>query len=76
MLNRTDVIIVEMGANIPNPDVHVNKPSVQEILTVCHRLADDLLEMHKATGISLDNWWAARTFVQAFTGDAVEPNGA
>jgi hypothetical protein len=35
-------------------------------------LADDLLEMHDQTGVSLDNWVAAREFVEAFHGPIVE----
>lgn len=38
-------------------------------------LADDLLEAHEETGISLDAWVAAREFVEAYHGPLVE-NGA
>lgn len=39
---------------------------------VCRELADDLLEMHEATGISLDGWVAGREFVEAFHGPIQE----
>ena len=42
---------------------------------VCAELADDLLEMHEETGISLDGWVAAREYVEAFHGPITE-NGA
>jgi len=42
---------------------------------VCRELADDLLEMHDQTGISLDGWVAAREFVEAFHGP-IEENDA
>lgn len=38
-------------------------------------LADDLLEMHDQTGISLDGWVAARELVEAYLGP-IEENGA
>lgn len=37
-------------------------------------LAADLLEMHDATGISLDNWPAARTFVEHLIGRPITEN--
>lgn len=40
------------------------------------RLAADLLEIHDATGISLDHWGTATAFVRHFTGHDVAPNGA
>ena len=75
-LERCDVIVAELSAYIGDADGHVNKAAVREILEASHALASDLLELHNATGISLDNWAGARRFVQAFTGDAVAPNGA
>ena len=75
-LERVDVIVAELGAYIGDADGHVNKAAVREILEGAHALAADLLELHNATGISLDDWDSARRFVQAFTGDAVAPNGA
>lgn len=42
---------------------------------VCRELADDLLQAHEDTGISLDNWGPAREFVEAFHGP-ITPNGA
>lgn len=44
-------------------------------LGVCRELADDLLELHDQTGISLDGWVAAREFVEAFFGP-IDENGA
>jgi hypothetical protein len=38
----------------------------------CAELADDLLELHDQTGISLDNWVAAREFVEGFHGPITE----
>lgn len=40
-----------------------------------HELADDLMEMHEETGISLDGWVAARHVVEAYHGPIAE-NGA
>lgn len=41
-----------------------------------NQLAADLLELHDRTGISLDDWETARTFVENLTGSSVAPNGA
>lgn len=40
------------------------------------RLAADLLEIHDATGISLDAWPAARGLVENLIGHRIEPNNA
>jgi hypothetical protein len=61
-----DVMVAEIGANACDADQHVNKAAVREIIAGCRALASDLLEMHEATGISLDNWDNARAFVSAF----------
>jgi hypothetical protein len=39
-------------------------------------LCADLLEMHDATGISLDTWPTAKALVEAKTGIRVQPNHA
>jgi len=39
-------------------------------------LAADLLEMHDATGISLDAWPTARRFVEVTLGHPITENGA
>lgn len=72
-LTRTDVIVIELGTYCPGPDCHVNKPAVGDLLNVCHALADDLRELHEATGLSLDHWTAARMFVDAFARDGERP---
>lgn len=41
-----------------------------------YQLAAELLELHDATGISLDNWETARAFVESLTHDTVTENGA
>lgn len=38
-------------------------------------VAADLLEIHAQTGLSLDHWDSARTFVERHTGASVVPNG-
>lgn len=43
---------------------------------VCTLLAADLLEAHDDTGISLDNWIAAREFVERHIGRTIYENGA
>jgi len=75
-IQHIDVMIAEIGANAPDADQHVNKAAVRRIIAGCRALASDLLEMHEATGISLDNWDTARAFVEAFTGAPVVPNNA
>lgn len=72
-LTRTDVIVIELGTYCSDPDCHVNKPSVGDLLNVCHALADDLRELHVRTGISLDHWTNARMFVDAFARDGEGP---
>lgn len=47
----------------------------EEQMRRCLRLAIELLEAHDASGISLDNWDAAREFVEALTGQEITPNG-
>lgn len=72
-----DVVIAELGANAPDADQHVNKAAVRTIITGCRALAEDLLELHNRTGISLDHWDNARAFVSAFTdGREIPPNNA
>ena len=39
------------------------------------RLAVDLLQAHDDTGISLDNWWVARDFVENLLGSPIRENG-
>ena len=39
-------------------------------------VASDLLEMHDATGISLDNWPSARGLVEKLIGHSITENGA
>lgn len=39
-----------------------------------YQLAADLLEAHDDTGISLDDWPAAKLFVESLTGEPVLPN--
>lgn len=39
-------------------------------------LAADLLELHDATGISLDNFNSARQFVEQRIGGPIQENGA
>lgn len=39
-----------------------------------NRLAADLLELHDKTGIRLDDWESARTFVESKVGP-IQPNG-
>lgn len=75
-LTHTDVLVISLGANCESETCHVNKPSVRELLKACEALADDLHMLHQATGISLDDWETARTFVEAFRGEPVVPNGA
>jgi hypothetical protein len=72
-LTQTDVIVVELGAR--SDVMHVNKASCTTLLDACLALARDLRELHDRTGISLDKWKSARTFVEAFTGP-VEDNNA
>lgn len=43
--------------------------------SVLKELAEELHDLHVRTGISLDNWTSARTFVEAYFG-YVEENGA
>lgn len=38
-------------------------------------LAAELLEIHDATGISLDNWATARRFVETRIGESIDENG-
>lgn len=71
---HVDVVIAELGVHCA--DGHVNKAAVDRILVNAHALAEDLLELHTRTGISLDHWDNARLFVEAFTGKAVIPNNA
>lgn len=47
----------------------------EQVLQDAATLAADLLDLHKRTGISLDNWDAARRFVEHHTGEQVVPNG-
>lgn len=50
-------------------------PSNELRLAAMRELADDLLEAHEETGISLDAWVSAREFVEAYHGPITE-NGA
>lgn len=50
-------------------------PPVDFRLGALQELADDLLEMHEETGVSLDGWVSAREFVEAYHGPITE-NGA
>lgn len=45
-----------------------------KVLTL--RVAADLLEIHDATGISLDNWPAARQLVEVLIGHEIQENHA
>jgi hypothetical protein len=46
----------------------------QQFRSVVHHLAADLLELHDASAISLDNWEAARTFVERLIGAEIKEN--
>ena len=43
--------------------------------TLSYLLASDLLEAHDETGISLDDWVVARTFVETLLEGPILPNG-
>lgn len=54
-------------------------PDTTPVLTdeqIALLLAADLLEAHDDTGISLDNWIAAREFVERHIGRTIEENAA
>lgn len=54
-------------------------PDTTPMLTdmeVAALLAADLLEAHDDTGISLDNWIAAREFVERHIGHTIDENAA
>jgi 23S rRNA A2030 N6-methylase RlmJ len=42
---------------------------------VLRELADDLLELHEQTAVTLDGWIAAREYVEAYHGE-IEESGA
>lgn len=73
-LDHMDVVSLTIGCDV-NSDRHVNKAATRRLLETCSDLARDLRDLHASTGISLDNWVSARTFVEAFTGP-VEDNHA
>ena len=55
------------------------RPSVTMSAAAYAELSDllaDLLEIHDATGISLDNWLAARSAVERAIGHRITENGA
>ncbi len=53
-----------------------DKPAGRDYVRIdaLDRLAADLLEIHDATGISLDDWPAAREFVEALIGHPITEN--
>lgn len=51
-------------------------PMHTEVMRLSMATAADLLEMHDATGISLDNWASARDLVEALIFHPISPNGA
>lgn len=55
---------------------HVLTSEYDDLLLLALPVAADLLEIHDATGISLDNWPSARTFVERLSGVAITENGA
>lgn len=50
--------------------------SLERTIGLAHATAADLLEIHDATGISLDAWTSARNLVEHLLGEPIQGNHA